>query len=125
MSILNKIEVVRASYKEGSFFMETSMDIKPGDRLAVLEFPQRSENYYEYITVSAFEEGRLDVVESLAGIKDGDEAVLGIVTPFKDPQSLQWDIAGLEGAAGRNQSGRYFRDVIAVKRTLSYSWGSA
>ena len=124
MSILKKIESVRASYNGSSFLVGESMDIQAGNKLAVLSVPQNVESYPDYVTVSSFTEGTLAVEETLQGLMAEDEVVFGILTPLKDPQSLQWDIADLEGASGRNQSGRYFRDVISNKRTLSCSWGA-
>ena len=124
MNILKKIESVRASYDGSSFLVEGSMDIQTGNKLAVLSVPQDVETYPEYVTVSSFSEGVLAVEEIIEGLNAEDVVVFGIATPLKDPQSLQWDIADLEGSSGRNQSGRYFRDVIAKKRTLTCAWGA-
>ena len=42
-----------------------------------------------------------------------------------DPQTLTWDMYDLdsEDGAGRDQSGRLFRDRVAVKRKLNCTWG--
>jgi hypothetical protein len=41
-----------------------------------------------------------------------------------DPMTLTWDIYDLdsEDGAGRDQSGRMFRDRVAVKRKISCTW---
>jgi hypothetical protein len=42
-----------------------------------------------------------------------------------DPMTLTWDLYDLdsEDGAGRDQTGRMFRDRVAVKRKLNCTWG--
>lgn len=124
MSILKRIDPVRASYDGSSFHIPEDIELTQGTELFVLEMPEDAGAYPDRVTVVSASGGLLDIEEEALSPAEGDEAVFGIVTELADPKSLQWDVEDLEGASGRNQAGRYFRDVIAAKRKLSCTWGA-
>lgn len=125
MSILNCIKCFEAVYNNGFFLCDGVSGIAAGDSLRVIGVPDGVSGYPGAVSVFGIDGDSLSFDGKPFGVlSDGDVFTFGFAVGLRDPQSLQWDIADLEAASGRNQAGKYFRDRIGVKRTLSCSWGA-
>ena len=125
MCILRRIEPVRASYDGSSFLLESAADVSAGDVLKVMSCSEENFDYPGEIIVAGRDNMTFTASgDAFSGLASGSTAVFGCITGLKDPQSLQWDVADLDGASGRNQMGSFFRDRIASKRTISCTWSA-
>lgn len=125
MSILRRIQQMRASLSGGSFLLEASGDLAAGDTLLIVKTSGAHQELPEEVTVTERGDGSFKLADEIMALfSEGEEVIFGYFTDLKDPQSLQWDISDLDGGTGRNQMGQYFRDRMTSKRTLTCSWGA-
>lgn len=124
MSIINRIKYHELSYDGGSFLLPDGVEVKAGEILKVVEAPENITEFPEEAEAAKAGEGRVYFADGgFEGISDGDIVTFMQSIELKEPQSMQWDISDLDGSSGRNQMGRFFRDRIASKRSLSCTWG--
>ena len=112
MSILRRIQQMRASLSGGSFLLEASGDLAAGDVLVIMKTSGAHQELPEEVTVTERGDGSFKLAsETMALFSEGEEVIFGYFTDLKDRRVCSGTSPILTEAAAEIRWGSIFATV--------------